>query len=158
MTDMDKNEIIQAEDQENFLVGEYDNREYDERVEKRKDKAIDAVKNITVAVKNESIIAKKEADTSAEVTKTHVNAESDYVKSLLKEKEREDITPEECADINNRIEESLKRMNEQDKEARRQVEESPYRKSIPWGKVTLLAVAVVGLGYGGYKILPKLVA
>ena len=86
-------------------------------------------------------------------------SENAYIASLLKEKERKGITPEETAVLNNRIEEAQIRLQASEREARRQAEESPYRGPIPWGKVfkwVLIVGLAGGAGYGGYKLIPKL--
>lgn len=157
MPEMNQNAIISAGPEEDYPVEYVDGQVYDECEEQRKDKIADSIHKVAETVKAEAAIAKKEVDTSTHVTKVHIAAENEYIKSLLKEKERKGITPEECAAIDDRIEGSLKRMNDQDNETRRQAEESPYRKPIPWGKVVLFTVAVIGLSYGGYKTIPKLV-
>ena len=158
MSEMNQDAIVPATAEEGYPVEVIDPRVYDEREELRKDKIVDSIHKVAETVKTEAAIAKKEADTSAHATKTHIESENAYIASLLKEKERKGITPEETAVLNDRIEEAQIRLQESEREARRQAEESPYRKPIPWGKVSLFALAAAGLGYGGYKIIPKLVA
>lgn len=152
MSEMNQVAMVPATAEEGYPVEVIDPRVYDEREELRKDKIVDSIHKVAETVKTEAAIAKKEVDTGAHVTKAHTDVESEYIKSLLKEKERKGITPEECAAIDDRIEEALKRMNEQDNEARRQAEESPYRRPIPWGKVIKWVAIAGGIAFGGWKL------
>ena len=116
------------------------------------------INHIIETYKMETAIAKKEADTSAHATKSHIDSEKAFVESLLREKERKDITPQEREDLNNRIEAAEIRMHEAEKEARQQTEESPYRRSITWGRIAIGAVIVGTIGYGGCRLFGKFVA
>ena len=159
MSEMNQNEIVPVGTEEDYPLKYVDGRVYDEREERRKDKIVDSIHKVAETVKTEAAIAKKEADTSAHATKTHIDSENAYIASLLKEKERKGITPEATAVLNNRIEEAQIRLKSSEREARRQADESPYRGPIPWGKVfkwVLIIGLAGGAGYGGYKLIPKL--
>ena len=152
MTDVNQNAMVPAEAEEAYPVEYVDGRVYDEREEQRKDKIVDSIHKVAETVKTEAAIAKKEADTSAHATKTHIDSENAYIASLLKEKERKGITPEETAVLNDRIEEAQIRLQESEREARRQAEESPYRRPIPWGKVIKWVAIAGGIAFGGWKL------
>lgn len=160
MTDKDRQIMVAEPEKEIEPVEVIDDRDYydRERVEKRKDKIVDSIHKGFETYKMETAIAKKEADTSAHATKSHIDSEKAFVESLLREKERKDITAQEREDLNNRIEAAEIRMHEAEKEARQQAEDSPYRRSINWGKVALGAVLVGTIGYGGWRLFGKFVA
>lgn len=160
MTDKDRQIMVVEPEKEIEPVEVIDDRDYydRERVEKRKDKIVDSIHKGIETYKMETAIAKKEADTSAHATKAHIDSEKAFVESLLREKERKDITPQEREDLNNRIEAAEIRMHEAEKETRQQTEESPYRRSINWGRIAIGAVIVGTIGYGGCRLFGKFVA
>ena len=69
--------------------------EYDYDREQR-GKILDTINSAVAIEKTNAAIAKKEVDTSAYAAKTHVDSEKAYIDSLLKEKDRKGITPEEA--------------------------------------------------------------
>ncbi|MCR5811681.1 MAG: hypothetical protein K6G34_09935 [Lachnospiraceae bacterium] len=111
---------------------EYD---YDYNREQR-GKILDTINSAVAIEKTNAAIAKKEVDTSAYATKTHVDSERAYIDSLLKEKDRKGITPEELAILDEKIEAAQIRLQESERESRRQVDESLYQKPTNvWGVV-----------------------
>lgn len=160
MADKNRQIMVVEPEMETEPVEVIDDRDYydRERVEKRKDKIVDSIHKGIETYKIETAIAKKEADTCAHVTKSHIDSEKAFVESLLREKERKDTTTQEREDLNNRIEAAEIRMHEAEKEARQQTEESPYRRSINWGRIAIGAVIVGTIGYSGWRLFGKLAA
>lgn len=99
--------------------------EYDYDREQR-GKILDTINSAVAIEKTNAAIAKKEVDTSAYAAKTHVDSEKAYIDSLLKEKDRKGITPEELDILNEKIEAAQIRLQESERESRRQVD----RKSV----------------------------
>lgn len=106
-------------------------------------------------------IAKKETDTCATVAKIHAEMTKRHIESLLDEKRCENLTFEQRCVLNDRIENALADLNEQENRARNQVENSPYRKSFPWKSVVMFTFCGVAAAYGGprlYKFIMKTAA
>ena len=164
--DMDQNKMLpdQIDETEEVSCEVYDPdgyypEEYDrDRYENRVDKFTDLLHKFADIEKSNAAIAKKEADLSVYATRNYIDAEHSYIESLLAEKNRKGITPEEIDAINNRTEAALWRMKDSETEARRQTEESPYWKPVDWWKVAGIAGSIVLLGFGGWKVIPRLVA
>lgn len=128
-----------------------------ENYERRLDQFYDMIYTFVMIDKNNAAIAKKEADTCTFTAKAHIDMEQAYIKSLLRDKYREDITPEEQSELNDRIEAAQIRMKAQNRESRRQAEKSPYRKAFDWKKV-LLCLTLMGGGFALHWGFQKRVA
>lgn len=125
----------QTSDPEVFQGDVVNPYEYDYDREQR-GKILDTISSAVAIEKTNAAIAKKEVDTSAYAAKTHVDSERAYIDSLLKEKDRKGITSEELAILDEKIEAAQIRLQESERESRRQVDESPYQKPINvWGVV-----------------------
>ncbi len=121
--------------------------EYGQKYNKQNsDQIFEDYSKVINIIKSSVAISKKEADTCAYISKKHTDMEVKYVESLLEEKERKDITPEEVTKIDERIEKSLLRMEVQEEESRTQLEKSPYRKTFDW-TVRLLFLSTLCVGY-----------
>ena len=121
--------------------------EYDYDREQR-GKILDTINSAVAIEKTNAAIAKKEVDTSAYAAKTHVDSEKAYIDSLLKEKDRKGITPEELDILNEKIEAAQIRLQESERESRRQVDESPYQKPInAWGVVIGCILSFIAGGW-----------
>ena len=104
---------------------------------------LEALLDMIAINKTNIAIVKKESDTNAYVAKSCSDAEKAYIHSLLQEKERQGITPEELSNLNNHLEAALIRINDQAQETRQQIINSPYRDSFNWKSATFWGIFIV---------------
>ena len=145
-------------DRENTLPSENDQVMYYEgaddvawQLQKQRDKeSMRNVRDLIEIKKNETRIAKMEAETALDATSRCIEMEAANQEWLRKELRRTDLTPEQRGELYDRLERSLEQARGCEQKCREDMRTSPYREKTPWK--TIVGIAVVMLGsccFGG---------
>ena len=109
------------------------------------DKALSIIADAIAITETEVAIEKKEVDTAAYATKSHIELEKAVVSFLINDCKREGITPEELKENKERIEAAELRIKEESENARNSLEKSAYRTAGKWKlPVSIVAIFVAG--------------
>ncbi len=110
------------------------------------------IKDVVAVAKMDATIAKKETDAYVHLTKVNADTEKAFIDSLIKDKERENISAEDLANINQQIVDANIRLSRLTSENVEYIEKSPYHRSINLKKIAIWGTVILVSGLTGVGI------